>query len=128
MFIRSIFSAILTLCIVAPSSAFAEWTGWVDLANRNEVNSLADRIGKINGQRLAPKRVRCKADKNSIYINVDYRAVRAGGIYYIDADYWKNLETKDRTLKRHSANVLSRSDVETNKGLFTCIIWLKPQW
>jgi hypothetical protein len=128
MFSKSFLSAIVIFSILAPSQAIGAWTEWVNLANRKEVNDLVSRMEHRNGQRLVTKRVRCKAENNTIYISFDYRSVHTGGIFYFDAGYWKNLQASDKELKRRGAHVISRSDIDTNRGKFTCIVWHKPQW
>ncbi|MCP4314935.1 MAG: hypothetical protein GY789_02570 [Hyphomicrobiales bacterium] len=125
---RTIIAAILILSTLWSTQSFARWTQWYNLNNKKDYQALSHLINKQNRYRTVMKRVECKMEKGNIHIRIDNRSTFSGGYYYMTTGYGKNIEPQFKQAKKHGARTLSRSDVKTNRGLFTCIIWQKPQW
>ncbi len=117
----------VSICLwSAPSHA--KWTKWYNLNNKNDTNELLDIVNNKNRYRTIPKRVECKADNKGVWIRVDNRPVHAGGMYYLKIGFKKNLEAELKQQKKRGVNVLSRSEVETTRGMVSCMVWRKPSW
>lgn len=109
------------------TQSFAAWTEWYDLASKKDMQAL-NKVLEGGTNRYVYKRVQCKAEGKTIMMRVDYRSIFEGGFYTLQADFWKKLEPEYNRQKKRGVTVISRSDVETNRGLFTCQVWRQSGW
>jgi len=116
---------LVVLTFFAPTIAFAKSTGWIDLTSKKQIREFNELINRGKGQGLVYKKIECKLENSRPYAKIEYGSTGTQSIYYIYTDFWKNIEPEFKKYKRRGAIVVSRSDIKTNKGLFTCIIWRK---
>lgn len=122
--LRLLFCGLLAAALL-PVPAIAKSTGWIDLTSKKQIREFNALINRGKGQGLVYKKIECKLENSRPYAKIEYGNTGTQSIYYIYTDFWKNIEPEYKNFKRRGAIVVSRSDIETNKGLFTCIIWRK---
>jgi len=115
----------LASAILSPQPSLAKSTGWIDLTSSKEVKKLNDLFDRGQGQGIVPKKIACKIENSRLYAKIEYGNTGTQSIYYTKIDFWKNIEPEFKKYKRRGAIIVSRSDIDTNKGMFTCIIWRK---
>ena len=115
----------LASATLAPQTSLAKSTGWIDFTSSKEVREFNELIHRGQGQGIVYKKIECKIENSRLYARIEYGSTGTQSIYYIYTDFWKNIEPEYKKYKRRGAIVVSRSDIDTNKGLFTCIIWRK---
>lgn len=116
---------LVVLTFFAPTIAFAKTTGWINLSNKKEARQLQALFDEGLGRGVVTKKVECKAENGNFYIRLNYSHTRSQSNHYLRIGFWKNLEPEYLRYKKRGAVIVSRSDIETKKGLFTCIIWRK---
>lgn len=124
---RTILAAIVTSLCLLSVPASAKWTKWYNLNSRSDMRAL---VAVLEGgtNRYVYKRVQCKQQKSTIMIRIDYRSIFEGGFYKLEIGFWKNIKAEVERQKKRGVTIISRSDVETNRGLFTCLVWRQAGW
>lgn len=124
---KTILVAIVTSLCLWSVPSLARWTQWYDLASRSDMQEL-NALLKRSTNRFVYRRVECKEENGTIMMRIDHRSTREGGFFQLKADFWSRLEKEVEQQKRRGVIIVSRSDVETSRGLFTCLVWRQEGW